>query len=363
VPPPAERQLRLLRSSSQLLHRPRRRGAADLVRHLLAVQAQIPAAAGLALRARTEGLTTRKVDRARLGDRSIVLTWVNRGTLHLIAAEDYGWLVPLVVAPRASRSHYRLKQMGVSGDQAARGVRAIGRVLERDGPLTRPEIAERLRRLNIPTEGQIIAHLTWLAASEGTICYGPDRGRNRCFVLVRDWIGNPSGLDRDEALTELAVRYLRAHAPATVSDLAYWTGLRPTDARRAWASIEDRLTEVSTAAGPAWDLKRRRRDAAPPGLVRLLPSFDEYLLGWKDRRFIADAARWRRIQSGAGWFNPAVVADGAGVGTWVASRGSDRMRLDVRPFTRPASTLRRGLDAEARDLASYLGTDVEIGSA
>jgi hypothetical protein len=362
MPSLSERQLRRLRSSSQLLHRPRRRGAADLVRHLLAVQAQIPAAAGLALRARTEGLTERMVNGARLGDRSIVLTWANRGTLHLIATEDYGWLVPLVVAPRAHRSHYRLKQMGVTGHQAARGVRTIVRVLERDGPLTRAEIAERLRRLDIPTEGQIIAHLTWLAASEGAICYGPDRGRVRCFVLVRDWIDTPPGLDRDEALTELAVRYLRAHAPATPSDLAYWTGLRPTDARRAWASIEDRLTEVSTAAGPGWDLKRRQRNPAPPGLVRLLPSFDEYLLGWKDRRFIADAERWRRIQSGAGWFNPAVVADGAGVGTWTVSQRSDRMRLEVRPFTRPASPLRHGLDAEARDLASYLGSDVEIGS-
>src|SRR6266540_5491575 len=125
-------EVRRLRTAAQHLHRPRRRSAADLLRHVTGVQAQVLVAAGLALRARTEGLTAGGVDRARLKDRSIVLTWAMRGTLHLVTAEDYGWLRPLVLEPRIANAHRRLRQLGLTGDQPAKAERAVERMLGRD---------------------------------------------------------------------------------------------------------------------------------------------------------------------------------------------------------------------------------------
>ncbi len=304
-----------MRSVAQHLHRPRRHSVQQLVRHLTGVQAQVLSAAGLALRARTDGLTSASVDRARLHDRSIVLTWAMRGTLHLIAAEDHGWLVPLTTEPRIANAHRRLQQEGMTRDQSARALRLIERMLERDGPLTRAKIAERLRRRSIPTEGQAMAHLLWLAAAEGIACYGPDRDSGRTFVLARDWLGEPERLDRDAALKELAVRYLRSHGPAEPTDLAYWSGLRATDSKLAWRAIEDRLVEALTTRGPMWSLKNQNGEA-PRRLVRLLPSFDEYLLGWKDRSFAVDAAHAKEINRGGGWLYPVVLVDGCVVGTW-----------------------------------------------
>ena len=156
-----------MRTAAQHLHRPRRRSAVDLVRHLTGVQAQVLSAAGLALRARTESLTAQQVDRARLHDRSIVLTWAMRGTLHLIGTEDFGWLQPLVVEPRVSNAVRRLKEEGVSADQPSRAVRLIARMLGREGSLTRSEIGERLRRRGIRTEGQAIAHLNLVRGRSG----------------------------------------------------------------------------------------------------------------------------------------------------------------------------------------------------
>jgi Winged helix DNA-binding domain len=349
-----------MRQAAQLLHRPRRSGPAALVRHLLGVQAQVLSAAGLALRARTEGLTEAKVDRARLHDRSIVLTWAMRGTLHLVPAEDYGWVVPLMIEPHVANSHRRLRELGVTGDQPARAVQAIERMLAREGPLTRPGIAERLRTLGIRTEGQAIAHLVWLAAAERAVCFGPDRGRDRSFVLVHDWIGTPEPMNRERALAEVAVRYLRAHGPAAPADLAFWSGLRAADAARGWAAIADRLTEVEVAGGTMGTLRSRRREVAPAGPVRLLPSFDEYLLGWKDRRFIAEPTRWRTINPGGGWYHPAVVADGRAVGTWATERRREDMRLEARPFSRLVPAIRQGITAEADDLAAYLRTPVNL---
>jgi hypothetical protein len=352
-----DEQVSRARTASQLLHRPGRRSVADLVSHLTGVQAQVLPAASLALRARRAGLTAAAAHRARTRDRSIVLCWAMRGTLHLIAAEDHAWLVPLVIERRITNAHRRLRQEGVSGDQPEKAIHSIERMLARDGPLLRSEIAERLRRQGMRTDGQAIAHLVWLAAAEGTICYGPDRDAERCFVLVRDWLGRPlTKMDRESAFRELVVRYLRAHAPAEPADLAGWSGIAPADARRAWRDVEDRLVEVPTDRGPRWTL---RRGAASPAkdVVRLLPAFDGYLLGWKDRQLIAPAPSWKTIQRGGGWLHPVVLVDGRAAGTWSLERMTDGLRVEVSPFGPLDPALRPRIDEDARDIGRFLRTE------
>ena len=352
-------QVRRLRTAAQHFHRPQRYSAVDSVRHLVGVQAQVLSAAGLALRARTEGLTAEQVDRARLNDRSMVLTWAMRGTLHLIAAEDHGWLQPLVIEPQIANAHRRLKEEGVPTDQPAKAVRLIARMLERVGPLIRSEIAERLRRQGIRTEGQAIAHLVWLAAAHGVICYGPDRNGEQCFVLVRDWLGKPKLMEPEAARAELAVRYLTAHAPATPTDMACWSGLRLTDAKRAWTAIQDRLVAVETDRGTRWAL-RSHETSAPPGLVRLLPAFDEYLLGWRERDIVASPEQWSRVNRGGGWLHPVVLHDGRIVATWRMERSSKTLSIEIKPFDRLPPAVRRGIATEADDIATFLNSSADL---
>jgi len=352
-------EVRLRRTAAQHLHRPRRRSAVDLVRHLTGIQAQSLPAARLAFPARTDGLTADRVDRARVRDRSIVHTWAMRGTLYLIAAEDYGWLGRLVIEPRIPNAFRRLEQEGVPSDQPAKAVRLIRRMLGREGPLTRPEIAERLRSGGIRTKGQALVHLLWLATAKGVICRGPERGRDQCFVLVRDWIGEPEPMERDMALAELAVRFLRAHGPATPVDLAMWSGIRVGDARRAWAGIGDRLLEVETGRGAMWSLRRSAAEA-PAGVVRLIPWWDEYLLGWKDRDLVAPPAQWRKInRDGGGWLNPTILADGRAVGMWDTKPTPGALQLDVEPFSPFSPMVRRGIQREALHLSDFLGASVK----
>jgi winged helix DNA-binding protein len=352
-------EIRRRRSAAQLLHRPKRRSVADLVRHLTGIQAQSLPAARLAFPARTDGLTAERVDRARLRDRSIVHTWAMRGTLYLIAAEDYGWLVPLVIEPRIPNAFRRLEQEGVPTDQPDKAVRLIGRMLGREGPLTRPQIAERLRSKGIHTKGQALVHLLWLATAKAVICRGPERGRDQCFVSVRDWIGEPEPMERDAALAELAVRFLKAHGPSRPADLAMWSGIRVGDARRAWAGIEDRLVEVETGRGAMWSL-RRSAPEAPRGVVRLIPWWDEYLLGWKDRDLVAPPHQWRKItRDGGGWLNPTILADGLAVGTWDTEQTPTALLLEVQPFSRLSSMVRRGMRREAEHLSGFLGAPVK----
>jgi hypothetical protein len=351
--------VRRLRTAAQHLHRPRRRSAVDLVRRLTGVQAQSLPAARLAFPARTDGLTAERVEGARLRDRSIVHTWAMRGTLYLIAAEDYGWLVPLVIEPRIPNAFRRLEQEGVPPDQPAKAMRLIGRMLGREGPLTRPEIAERLRSGGIRTQGQALVHLLWLASAKGVICRGPERGRHQCFVLARDWIGEPEPMEHDAALAELAVRFLKAHGPSTPADLAMWSGLRAGDARRAWAGIEDRRVEVETGRGAMWSLRRSATEA-PPGVVRLIPWWDEYLLGWKDRDLVAPPHQWRKInRDGGGWLNPTILADGMAVGMWNTKPTPKALHIEVQPFSALSPTVRRGIRREAEHLSDFLRAPVK----
>jgi len=349
--------VRRLRTAAQLLDRPARRSVLELVKHLAGVQAQVLSAAGLALRARSQGLTAERIDRARLRDRSILLTWAMRGTLHLIAAEDYAWVVTLTTEPRVSNAYRRLKQEGVTASMAARALPAISHMLGREGPLTRAEIAERLERKGIRTAGQAIAHLVWLAAAEGVICFGPEER----FVLVADWLPKSKPRQHDEALAELAVRYLRSHGPATPADLVYWSGLRAGDASRAWKSIAKRLVEVDTPRGTQWMLKASRH-AAPGGTVRLLPAFDEYLLGWKDRALAVAPEHRGKVNRGGGWLHPVLLVDGELVATWSTKRVSRHLTLEVVPFAPLTATMKAALAAEATDMAAFLGVPVEVRS-
>ncbi len=317
----ADNDVRRARVAAQLLHRPGRSRPrpVDLVARLLAVQAQDIGAAPLALRARSRGLTSADVAASR-EDRSVVRAWGPRGTLHLIAAEDLGWLTSLLLPPSTSNVMRRLKQEGITGT-AAQLLRIIEQALAGQGPLTKAQLGERLTALKCPAKGQGIVYLAFLAAIHGRLVLGPDRSNKPTYVYAPDWLGRELRLDGDGdwALAELARRYLRAHAPAGPEDLAAWAGLPLRDARAAWAAIANDLTEVDHGGRPLW---RPRRGAATPerGALALLPAFDEYLLGWRDRSLILDDAHTRKIFPGGGILHPAVMADGRLVGRWRPDR-------------------------------------------
>jgi hypothetical protein len=312
----------------------------------------------LALRARSRGLGAREVAGALQEDRSIVRTWAMRGTLHLLTADDYHWIVTLTAETSLPGAHRRLAQLGVTGDQPARAVRAIERMLAADGPLTRAEIAERLARLGIRTEGQAAIHLIRLAALEGVLCYGPDGPGKPTFALVRDWLHSGRPRDRNSAPGELASRYLVAHGPAAPEDFASWSGLRAAVARAAWSQVSGTLQEVEAPGGSLWMLRSQRR-AAAASAVRLVPAYDPYLLGWRTRQLSVPRRHQRDVFPGGGLLRPTVVADGLAVGTWAVSRRGSPSKLSIRPFSRLAPALRGAVAADAEEVGGFL--DPEAG--
>ena len=224
------------RLTAQLLTGEPARDPAAVAERLLAIQGQDPRGARLAIRARTTGLSAADVDRA-LGERELLITWLNRGTLHLVRSEDYHWLQALTAPTLFNANARRLAQEGLPPAAAARGVEVIERSLAADGPLTRLQLRERLDSAGVRTEGQALVHLLMLASLRGLIVRGPMVGAHHVFVLVRDWLDPSPPIDRSAALAELARRYLIGHAPADERDLAKWVGLALRDIRAGLHAI------------------------------------------------------------------------------------------------------------------------------
>ena len=341
--------LRRDRAAAQLLHRPRAAGVAEVVGRLLAVQAQDLRAARLALRARATGLARADVDAALTDERSVVVAWLGRGTLHLVGREDYPWLLGLTAPTRLATSRWRLGQEGVAPDDAERAVKIVERALADAGPLTRRELAERIAAQGIRTEGQATPHLLLLAALRGIAVLGPLRDDgSHAFALTRDWLGAtpPRSLDgraRDAALAELARRYLAGHGPAAPADLAAWRGLPLRDARagltrspRSWCSAT--TTSSTSRARPA--------PAAIPS--RLLAAFDPYLLGWKDRAFAVPAEHAKRVHPGGGILRATATVDGPR-----SAPGARRAPGRARPLRARRGGAPAALRADCHDVARF----------
>jgi hypothetical protein len=325
-------------------------GPLEAARRLLAVQGQDPRGARLAIRARTAGgSTAADVDRALSEERSLLITWLNRGTLHLIASEDYAWLHSLTAPALFTANARRLAQEGVMPDAAERAVAVIERALATEGPLTRAQLRGRIAGAGIPTDGQALVHLLMLASLRGVSVRGPMAGREQAYALVRDWLPPQRAPHRERSLAELARRYLAGHGPAGERDLARWSGLRLSDARAGLAAI---AAEIDERPDGLLDLRGRATPARVPA-PKLLGAFDPLLLGWCSREELL--AGNEGIVTVNGLFRPFALVRGRAAATWSLAAG----RIVVREF---APLSRRDEDALRRDgmdVARYLGSDVE----
>ncbi|HET6448965.1 MAG TPA: winged helix DNA-binding domain-containing protein [Conexibacter sp.] len=340
------------RLTAQLLAGEPARDAVAVAQRLLAVQAQDPRGARLAVRARTlgSGTTAADVDRALTDDRSLVISWLNRGTLHLVRREDWAWLHALTTPPLVTGSARRLAQEGVSPADAERGVRAVARALADEGPLTREQLRERVAAAGVRTKGQALVHVLLAATLRDGIVRGPLRGTRHAFVLARDWLGEETiePLDRDAALAELASRYLAGHGPASDRDLARWAGVPLRDARAGLRAIAARLVERD---GGLVDLAKR--PAGPPQPLpppRLLGAYEPLLLGWSSREDVV-GERGVGIVTSNGIFRPFMFVRGRAVGIWRRERGA----VTLGPFGRLASADAAALRRDAADVRRFLG--------
>jgi hypothetical protein len=262
-----------------------------------------------------------------------------------------------------------------------------------DEPLTRPEIADRVSRtLGVRTQAVHgggwgrrsklaavpVGHLTYpvvdllhLAAARGVVCYGPSRGSEPTFVRADAWVPRWQDLPQEQAEEKLLRMYLRAFGPATAADFALWSGITLTEARQIWArSVRDQadLAPVDLEGWPAAilrdDLDELAQARLERPLVRLLPYFDTFLLGHKERDHLLAAEHRPQVYRPQGWIAPVVLVDGRVAGIWEHARKGDRLNVKVTKFGPMSRRITASIRQEAQDLARFLGAqavDIQVG--
>ncbi|MCV2396496.1 winged helix DNA-binding domain-containing protein [Actinotalea sp. M2MS4P-6] len=344
---PAE--LALLRLVAQRVAGPPLADPPSVVRHLLAAQGQDAAGVvrSIALRCGAGGDDVL----AAYDSGTIVRSWPMRGTLHAVAAEDLGWMLALMTGRPRAAALRRRGGLGLDESDVGTAHGVAEQVLPGRG-LPRAELLAAFGAAGLPTDAGRGYHLIVELAQRGVLCQGPhDGGSEQRFVLNAEWISHPRELSGDEALAELALRYLRSHGPATVADLARWSGLPLGQVRTGLAAVSDRLARLDVGGTEHWlapevpGLLDEYR--APAERVHLLPGFDEIVLGYADRTVTVPPDVADRVVPGNnGVFRPTVVHRGVVVGTWTRSRTG----VEVEPFSPLSATVERGVAAAARRL-------------
>jgi hypothetical protein len=336
--------------------------AVEVVQRLCGVQAQVPAAADLAVRVRQQTSSPKGVQRD-LEERRLVRVWAMRGTLHLLTPQDAGAYLSLVAAARTWEKSSWQKTFGVTPDQMAALVDAIGQAL--DGQVLGREelvaaVSELLGNVDLETHlrsgwGAVLKPVAW----QGGLCHAVSEGNRVRFARPDQWLANWSGVPTPEQAAEIVIpAYLRTYGPASLERFDAWLtrGASKKAALRRWfAALEERFVEVEVEGQVGFLLAEDVDDLAatsPTATVRLLPGFDQYVLvpGTAAQEIIAPTHR-AEVSRAAGWISPVVVAGGRVVGTWEADDTTVRVQLfaDADPVSREA------LDAEVARTQALLG--------
>jgi Winged helix DNA-binding domain len=352
-------ELRLARLRSQHLTDETRLEAdvAAVTRAVCALQAQAFDAARHQVRVRAAGLTAGAVDRAFEQERSVVRTWLMRGTLHLCAADDLRWLIGVFGPAINQFDASRRRNLGLDDAVCRRGVSVIRKALAH-GPMARRQLRERLVSAGVLEEpvGQALLHLIYHAAALGIVCSGPRMGRDDSFVLIDDWVPPSESLSGEAAFAELARRYFAAYGPASGADFAAWSGLRMTVIRPAVAAIASELVEFPGPIRGLWTLGSATVDPEiVRPTVRLLGHFDTFLLGYRRREHLGgpDAEAWIH-DGGGGWIRPVVCMDGWITGGWRMEQTASQVEITVMPFDRVIRRADSAINREVAAIGSFL---------
>jgi len=327
----------------------------EVVQWLGAVQAQDYLGALWAVGLRAPGATEETVERA-IAEKAIVRTWPMRGTIHFVAPADVRWMLD-VLAPRViQRSKRRLTELGIDEMTIAASAEVIAKELQGGRQLPRTALYELLEQANIPARGPRGLHILGQLAQRQLICFGARAGKQPTFTLLGEWAPGAKSLPRDEALAELAKRYFTGHGPATLQDFIWWAGLATVDARAGLGAAAEQLECERIGEREYYFARDLSPAPSAPLEAFLLPPFDEFLVGYRDRSASLDREYSSRVVPGGnGIFNPIVVFGGRVVGTWKRQFKKDTVVMTFSPFEGWNDEQAHAIAAAAERYARFVG--------
>jgi hypothetical protein len=346
---------------NQWLVSPTSQTAVEVVARLGAVQAQDYGASKWGIAQRSAGLTDAQIEKEIDGG-AIVRTHVLRPTWHFVAAADIGWMLALT-APRVHAANafwYRFLEVD---DAVARRGRGVIEKALRDGKhLTRSELGAALTSAKIQVENPVrLACIVMRAELDGVICSGARRGKQSTYALLEMRVGRAAALDRDAALSELARRYFTTRGPATIADFRWWSGLTAADARRGVEAAATYVEQRSIDGRSYWFPAEERSVRVSSSIAHLLPNFDEYFIGLKDRSAFGARLESSPVKPKAtGLAGHVLAVNGQMVGGWRRTLVARAVVVEPKALIRLSEAERRAVRAAARKFGRFLNLPEEI---
>ncbi len=319
----------------------------EVVRDVCGIHAQVMGSAELQLAARVEGVTQADVREVLWERRRLVKTWTMRGTLHIHPADE---LRLWTAARRAVVGDAERAADGLEDVDAIAA--AIGAAL-RGRTLTREELADAVvEQLGSAPRDKLASGWGYYlddAAIADQLCFGPPQGQRVTFVHPDDWIGATPAWEPEEALREVARRYAATYGPVTRRHFKAWFGSR----ERSFEELDFEQADDPTEPGSS---------------VRLLPEYDVYVMGFRERdRFVPPAVREQIASHGKGRYEgpagtPFLLIDGVCAGIWSRRKTGKRVELEVQPARKLTRAERAGVEAEAERIGAFLGLEPRLAS-
>lgn len=348
-----------LRLHNQKIHHNSFKTPEALVTHLGAVQAQDYPMSKWALGLRL-GNTNDAAIEAALDAGELVRTHVLRPTWHIVSGQDVRWMLALsgqhIKASAASRD----RDLGIDAALYTRTNDLIAKALEGGKHLTREEVMQEIEKGGVPTDSSRAVHFMMSAEVDGIVCNGIMRRKQHTYALLDEKIKPGPMLNREEALTALAERYFSSHAPATLADFHWWSGLPMPDARKGLESIKSQLHSFEHAGQMYYMAEPLDPNLVRQASVLFLPAFDEYTVSYKDRSTVFDPQWHKTAITSNGIFKPIIVVNGLVVGIWKRTVQKNKVVVETEFFDTNDALPPEVMQKALQGFGEFLGLEVVL---
>lgn len=332
----------------------------EAVHRMGAIQAQDYRMAKYAVGIRLQGSTDIQIETA-FNEGTILRTHLLRPTLHFVSARDIRWMTELSARQinRAAASMDKILEL----DEKifTKSLKIIEKLLAGGISLTRKEISAALNSEKIITNSQRTGHILLRAETEAIVCSGPIKGKQQTYALLDERAPSIRKTAKDEALTELALRYFSSHGPATIQDFHWWSGLKAADARAGLEFAKDKLISEKIEDTEYWFAEGQTVNISTKGKVYFLPAFDEYLVSYKDRSASLGREITREVITVNGIFKPVIIRDGKVVGKWSRKVNNHGIIIETILFGNERSLNKQEMSAFVKSYEKYSGIKVKFG--
>lgn len=330
-----------------------------LITHLGAVQAQDYPMSKWAFGVRLPNATDANIE-AALDAGELVRTHVLRATWHIVSGQDVRWMLALTSKYIKASAAIRDRDLGIDSALYARTNDLIAKALEGGKNLTREEVMQELEKGGVETNYSRAVHFMMNAEQDGIVCNGVMRDKKQTYALLDEKVKPGLVLSREEALANLAGRYFSSHAPATLQDFQWWSGLPMSEARIGLESIKSSLESFESGGKTYFMAENTQHAAAPKASVFFLPAFDEYTVSYKDRSTVFDPQWHKNAITSNGIFKPIIVRDGLVVGIWKRTVQKNKVVVEVEFFDAKDTLEQAVMEKAVAGFGRFLGLDVVV---